>query len=90
MFMPVRVALLALRQTLETKVILNIVGVDIGCGMLTVELGTANIDYAELDRIIRENIPSGRSVRDTVLVDFPEFHDLRCWNRLREKRLART
>lgn len=70
---------------LGDKVIPNIVGVDIGCGMLTVELGTADIDYAELDHIIRENIPSGRSVHDSVLVEFPEFHDLRCWNRLREK-----
>ena len=70
---------------LGDKVIPNIVGVDIGCGMLTVELGTADIDYAELDRIIRENIPSGRSVHDSVLVEFPEFHDLRCWDRLREK-----
>ena len=34
---------------LGEKVIPNIVGVDIGCGMLTAKLGKIDIDYAELD-----------------------------------------
>ena len=49
---------------LGDKVIPNIVGVDIGCGMATVELGKIDIDYDKLDRVIRENIPSGMSVHD--------------------------
>lgn len=47
---------------LGEKVIPNIVGVDIGCGMLTVELGNIDINYAELDRVIRNYVPSGRNV----------------------------
>ena len=47
---------------LGEKVIPNIVGVDIGCGMLTVELGQIDIDYAKLDTIIHSYIPSGRDV----------------------------
>ena len=50
---------------LGDKVIPNIVGVDIGCGMLTVNLGKQDVDLSALDRYIRENIPSGRSVRAT-------------------------
>ena len=50
---------------LGDKVIPNIVGVDIGCGMLTVNLGKQDVDLSALDRYIRENIPSGRSVRET-------------------------
>lgn len=62
---------------LGDKVIPNIVGVDIGCGMLTAEIGKIDIDFEKLDRVIRENIPSGRTVRDAE-VDFPEIEQLRC------------
>lgn len=41
------------------KVIPNIVGVDIGCGMLATELGNIHIDFEELDSYIRNNIPYG-------------------------------
>lgn len=44
---------------LGNKVIPNIVGVDIGCGMLTVELGKIDIDFKKLDEVINEYIPSG-------------------------------
>ena len=51
---------------LGDKVIPNIVGVDIGCGMLTVELGRIDIDYDKLDARIRSLIPSGRNVHDDL------------------------
>lgn len=76
---------------LGDKVIPNIVGVDIGCGMLTVELGNIDIDFEQLDRIIRENVPSGRSVNDGRLVDFERLKDLHCFRELRDtKRLERS
>lgn len=62
---------------LGDKVIPNIVGVDIGCGMLTAEIGKIDIDFEKLDRVIRENIPSGRAVRDSE-VNFQEIEQLRC------------
>ena len=40
------------------------VGVDIGCGMETVELAEREIDFAKLDALIREKIPYGREIRD--------------------------
>lgn len=49
---------------LGDKVIPNIVGVDIGCGMLTVELGNIDIDLAKLDEVIRKYVPNGRNVHD--------------------------
>lgn len=45
-------------------VIPNIVGVDIGCGMYTVELGKIRIDFEKLDEAIRKNIPSGMKVHE--------------------------
>lgn len=45
------------------KVMPNVVGVDIGCGMYVVALGNINIDYKKLDDFIKNNIPAGNSVR---------------------------
>ena len=39
-----------------------LVGVDIGCGMLTVKLGKIDIDLIKLDRFVRKKIPSGFSM----------------------------
>lgn len=49
---------------LGEKVIPNIVGVDIGCGMLTTNLGNIHIDFERLDNIIRKYVPSGRKVHE--------------------------
>ncbi len=67
---------------LGDKVIPNIVGVDIGCGMLTTNLGNIDIDYGKLDSIIRENIPSGRSVRKEE-IPFPGIEELYCRSELK-------
>lgn len=68
---------------LGDKVIPNIVGVDIGCGMLTVELGKEDIDFIEFDRIIHENVPSGFNVNNRCCVQFDELKDLRCYHELK-------
>ena len=52
---------------LGDKVIPNIVGVDIGCGMLTVGLGKIDIDYEKLDATIRARVPSGRNVHGQLV-----------------------
>ena len=80
---------------LGDKVIPNIVGVDIGCGMLTVELGridksdssivdyVTDIDYEKLDNVIRTCIPSGRNVHEEVKDVFLELKKLRCYGKLK-------
>lgn len=52
--------------TMKTNdyIIPNVVGVDIGCGVLAINLGCVEIDYAALDAFIKENIPSGFSLRN--------------------------
>lgn len=69
---------------LGDKVIPNIVGVDIGCGMLCVELGKIDIDFAKLDRVIRENVPSGMNVNEAASWRVTK-DDLRCYDHLRNK-----
>ena len=55
---------------LGDKVIPNIVGVDIGCGMFCANLGVIDIDYKKLDDFINTNIPSGMNVNDKKIMDF--------------------
>lgn len=76
---------------LGDKVIPNIVGVDIGCGMLTVELGKIDVNFDELDKVIREKIPSGRKVHNNRVVKFDELQDLYCYRELKDtKRLEKS
>lgn len=51
-------------------IIPNIVGVDIGCGMLVYDLGKIEINYENLDKIIREHIPSGFNVHEEPVYVF--------------------
>lgn len=51
-------------MTIQDKIVPGMVGVDIGCGMETVELAEREIDFAKLDALIREKIPYGREIRD--------------------------
>lgn len=69
---------------LGDKIIPNIVGVDIGCGMLCVSLGKEEIDLERLDKVINENIPSGRNVRESKVYDFPKLKNLHCYRELKE------
>ena len=46
------------------KVVPDTIGVDIGCGMLVVELGKKDINLSLLDRIINESVPSGFDVHE--------------------------
>lgn len=64
------------------KVIPNIVGVDIGCGMLCVNLGKVDIDYKKLDDFINENIPSGMNVNENKRADF-DLKQLYCYDKLK-------
>lgn len=50
-------------MTIHDKVCPNLVGVDIGCGMETTRLCETHVDFEKLDKLIREYIPSGFSVR---------------------------
>lgn len=86
---------------LGDKVIPNIVGVDIGCGILVQPfVCTGNIDYHALNEFILRYIPSGRNYRDNRYAPLPQNYmdvyreakdiikQLRCYRELKEtKRL---
>ena len=68
---------------LGDKVIPNVVGVDIGCGMTWVRLENKEIDLVLLDKVIRENIPSGMNARQEKLHTDIKLTDLHCYKQLR-------
>jgi tRNA-splicing ligase RtcB len=50
-------------MTISDKVVPNLVGVDIGCGMETIKLKQKDIDFKKLDETIHNYIPSGFAIR---------------------------
>ncbi len=76
-------------MTIVDKAVPNIVGVDIGCGMYTVNLGTAEIDFEKLDAAAHY-IPSGMNVWEGRQERF-DLTALRCYRSLKDtKRLERS
>ena len=76
-------------MTITDKAVPNIVGVDIGCGMYTVSLGKADIDFERLDEAAHF-IPSGMNVWEGRQEHF-DLEQLRCYRDLNDtKRLERS
>ena len=72
-------------MTITDKVVPNLVGVDIGCGMETMIIPkddplSKEFDPAKLDKWIYKNIPSGRTVRKEAheFAKLILFDDIRC------------
>ena len=75
-------------MTLHDKVVPNMVGVDIGCGMETAILEEKSLDLQVLDCFIRSNIPAGMEIRERPHT-YQEQADLRalhCFGQINEHR----
>jgi tRNA-splicing ligase RtcB (3'-phosphate/5'-hydroxy nucleic acid ligase) len=70
---------------ISDKITPNLVGVDIGCGMLTIKLKDTDIDFSLIDKIIKEKIPHGFNVHENSKKSF-NFDDLRCKDKVDLKR----
>lgn len=66
---------------LGEKVVPNLVGVDIGCGMLTVKLNE-RVDFERLDKVIHKVVPHGFGVHGRKTCDV-ESLGLRCLDKLK-------
>ncbi len=67
---------IGLTADLKDKVIPNLVGVDIGCGMITAKMGDIEINFERLDKFIRSNIPHGNKVNGKMEIRVDKsFHD---------------
>ncbi len=68
-------------MTVTDKAVPNIVGVDIGCGMYTVNLGKADLDFEKIDEAAHF-IPSGMNIWEGRQEKF-DLQELRCYRELR-------
>lgn len=76
---------------MEDKIIPNVVGVDIGCGMLTVDLGKQTFTFPELEEAIQNKVPSGMNVNSERIAMFPKLQELYCYGYLKDtNRLERS
>jgi RNA-splicing ligase RtcB len=71
---------IGLTMTITDKVVPNLVGVDIGCGMETVLLKDKRLELERLDKAVRQYVPCGFSVRNTphCYNDEIDLTELRC------------
>lgn len=75
-------------MTIQDKVVPNLVGVDIGCGMYCVKLKEKEIDFSELDRVIRKYIPNGQNIRgkEHPLAKQLQLKELKCYGKINYSR----
>lgn len=79
-------------MTIEDKVVPNLVGVDIGCGMETIQIKERHIELQKLDKLIYEKIPSGFAVREKTHRYFEEINleELYCYQYIDSKRAEKS
>lgn len=61
---------------LKEAVIPTLVGVDMGCGVMSIKLETKEIDFAKLDAYIRKNIPTGFNSRCNDWISGQRLYDI--------------
>lgn len=79
-------------MTITDKVVPNLVGVDIGCGMYCVKLKEKEIDFGLLDNVIRKYIPNGQNIRESEHKMSKEVNikNLKCINNISYDRAMKS
>ena len=73
------------------KIIPNVTGSDLNCGMLVINLGKIDIDLPKLDKFIKENIPMGHNINDSayknceMMMFRKKFETMHCYGYLKNK-----
>ena len=89
---PGKVGTIGFTATLGDAVLPEVVGSDIGCGMLLAELGVKRIEYQKLDALIKGEIPSGTAVRRKALAKAEtfDFKALRCVKHIDKEKIIKS
>ncbi len=79
-------------MTVSDRIVPNLVGVDIGCGMETVRIKEKHIELEKLDKLIYANIPSGFAVRSVPhkLNEEVDICSLKCADKIDLRRAERS
>lgn len=83
---PGKVGTIGLTMTVKERVIPNLLGIDIGCGMTCAKIKEKRMEFQKLDKVIREKVPSGFAIRNSIhhKAEWFEFERLRCHRSINE------
>ena len=79
-------------MTITDKIVPNLVGVDIGCGMEVIKVKEKHIELQKLDKLIYEKIPSGFAVREKVhrFAERIDLSQLYCYKNVNAERSEKS
>jgi len=76
-------------MTIKDKIVPNLVGVDIGCGMTMAKLGKVSIQPDQLDKFIHKYIPAGFNIHDKRR-KYHQLYDLKCLEYINQDRALKS
>lgn len=85
---PGKVGTIGLTMTIDKKIMPNLIGIDIGCGMTLAQIKGKKTEFQKLDTVIRENIPSGfciRKIPHYMAISF-DLSRLHCYKHIQEEK----
>lgn len=79
-------------MTVKDKIVPNLVGVDIGCGMEVVKIKERHLELQKLDKLIYGKIPSGFNIREKTHGYFEEIDlkELFCYYHITPERAEKS
>lgn len=85
---PGKVGTIGFTSTLGCRILPNVIGIDIGCGMTLAKVKGRVKEFSRLDTVIRENVPSGFSIRKQAHHRAKEFDfsNLHCCKHIQEQK----
>ena len=85
---PGKVSTIGLTMTVKDKILPNLIGIDIGCGMTLAQIKKTKVEFQKLDSIIRDHIPSGFSIRSKVhhLAEEIDLTKLCCYKNIQKEK----
>ena len=89
---PGKVGTVGLTMTVGDSILPSLVGVDIGCGMTLAKIKARNIEFQQLDTVIRDNVPSGCGIREKEhkYADRIDLEELRCYKSINARKAIRS
>ena len=85
---PGKVGTIGFTSTIGKTIMPNVIGIDIGCGMTLAQVKGKVKEFQKLDTVIRNNVPSGFSIRkkpSPQAIDF-DFSVLRCGRHIQKNK----
>ena len=85
---PGKVGTIGFTSTLGKRILPNVIGIDIGCGMSLAKIKGKTKEFQKLDVVIRNNVPSGFSIRKNIhhMADTIDLSKLYCYKHIFEEK----